>query len=191
MGWSWGCASFRELGGQGTEPVPCPWLGLAGSGGDPAVGLAVPDRVRLAGGGEDDPFAVAFGAWLVAVQVEGIGGGDGLPPRIAGGDDGEVFPRQPDQRLGAERLSVQDSEPAEPVKVDAVTPGELAGQLDRWPQHGVRAGGHDTGSFIRAGSGGMIREGMMTSAVSGSWRTMSMVTRWDHFLLRMTRASRA
>ena len=56
---------------------------------------------------------------------------------------------------------------------------------------GVVAGGHDTGSLVRAGSGGMIREGMMTSAVSGSWRMMSMVTRWDHFLLRMTRASRA
>ena len=34
-------------------------------------------------------------------------------------------------------------------------------------------------------------EGMMTSAVSGSWRMMSMVTKCDYFLLRMTRASRA
>ena len=58
--------------------------------------------------------------------------------------------------------------------------GSMTSGLVSWP-----------GPVVLAGAGRGMREAMMTSAVRGSWRTMSRVTKWECFLLRMTRASRA
>src|ERR1700761_9202019 len=59
MGGMRGVPPFRD-GGQGP----------GGSAGDPAVAIGVPGQVAVVAGGEDDAFAVASAARLVAVQVD-------------------------------------------------------------------------------------------------------------------------
>jgi len=158
-----------------------------GSAGDPAVTVVVPGQVAVVASGEDDAFAVTRLARLVAVQVDRGGRGEGVPAHVAFADDGQIGRGELDERPGAVGVGAGDGEPAEPVQGDQVAPGELGGELDRLAG-GVVAAGY-AGCLVR--SGGMTCEGTMTSGVSGSWRTTSTVTSWDHLRLRMTRASRA
>ena len=93
------------------------------SRGAPAAGLVVPGQVALVVVAEGDALAVACRAGLVAVHEQGGGGAGRGPGDVAGGDDGEVVPGEPDQGLGAVGFGAEDGEAAEAVDGDQVARG--------------------------------------------------------------------